>query len=78
MLCGAVEAEEAFSRCRYVMAVFSIEKPSVELLPLEEEQINAPQVTSCACKIVLLNYVPKLLCRTLEWLTICVLEWYRC
>jgi hypothetical protein len=61
-----------------VMAVFSIEKPSVELLPLEEEQINAPQVTSCACKIVLLNYVPKLLCRTLEWLTICVLEWYRC
>jgi hypothetical protein len=32
-----------------VMAVFSIEKPSVELLPLEEEQISAPQVTSCAC-----------------------------
>jgi hypothetical protein len=28
-----------------VMSVFSIEKPVVELLPLDDDQVNAPQVS---------------------------------
>lgn len=41
-----------------IMSVFSVEKPVCELLPLEEEQRQAPQVHR---KFVLDSWIPRFL-----------------